>query len=220
MNRNEVTKKLEQIVNFAGVNQFLDTPIKRYSSGMHVRLGFAVAAHLDPDILIVDEVLAVGDFNFQKKAINKMQDVSEQKGRTVLFVSHNMDSIKKLCTRVIVLSKGKIVEDGNPENAINKYIGLIANKDRKYLSVIWNNINNAPGGDIVRLYSVSTKNIKGETIDKFNLDEDIYIETKFLVLKDGYQICNSIGINYFSSQTLHYGGSFYLFDDYVKNKWG
>ena len=103
MNKKEVSRKLDEIVHFAGVEQFLDTPVKRYSSGMFVRLGFAVAAHLDPDILVVDEVLAVGDASFRKKAIGKMQDVSKEEGRTVLFVSHNMESIKKLCARSILL---------------------------------------------------------------------------------------------------------------------
>ena len=122
MGRKEVSKKLDEIVDFAGVETFLDTPVKRYSSGMHVRLGFAVAAHLEPDILIVDEVLAVGDISFQKKAVQKMEDVSKQLGRTVLFVSHNLDSIKNLCSKCIILKEGKLVEQGLTETVINKYI--------------------------------------------------------------------------------------------------
>ena len=123
LTKNEITEKFNDIVEFAGVKKFLDTPVKRYSSGMHVRLGFAVAAHLDPDILIVDEVLAVGDADFQKKAINKIKEVSNDKKRTVIFVSHNMNSIKKLCDRVIVLSKGQIIKDDIPSKSIEFYLG-------------------------------------------------------------------------------------------------
>ncbi len=108
MDRNEVTKKLDEIIQFSGVEKFIDTPVKRYSSGMYVRLGFAVAAHLDPDILIVDEVLAVGDIKFQKKAIGKMQEISSTGGRTVLFVSHKMSTIQSLCDRAILIDNGTI----------------------------------------------------------------------------------------------------------------
>src|SRR5271155_4265043 len=108
MKRAEIKSKFDEIVAFAEVEKFLDTPVKRYSSGMYVRLAFAVAAHLEPDVLIVDEVLAVGDSEFQKKCLGKMQSVSEQEGRTVLFVSHNMQAIRQMCRRVIFLQQGKI----------------------------------------------------------------------------------------------------------------
>lgn len=121
MKKNEVEQKFDQIVEFSGVERFLDTPIKRYSSGMIVRLGFSVAAHLDPDILIVDEVLAVGDHEFQKKCIGKMRDVSGS-GRTVLMVSHNMQSIRNLCPRTILIDGGKVDFDGNTNDAIKKYV--------------------------------------------------------------------------------------------------
>jgi lipopolysaccharide transport system ATP-binding protein len=122
MRKYEIQKKLDEIVDFAGVAKYLDTPVKRYSSEMYVRLAFAVAAHLDPDILIVDEVLAVGDAEFQKKAIGKMQDVSRGEGRTVLFVSHNMASVKALCNRGILLENGSIKELGNIDNIVNTYL--------------------------------------------------------------------------------------------------
>jgi lipopolysaccharide transport system ATP-binding protein len=122
MNRQEVNRKLDEIVEFAGVEQFLDTPVKRYSSGMYVRLGFAVAAHLDPDILVVDEVLAVGDATFQKKAIGKMQEVSSMQGRTVLFVSHNMASVENLCQRAVLIDKGVIAYMGTPRETIDFYL--------------------------------------------------------------------------------------------------
>lgn len=122
MTRVEISSKLDAIVDFAGVERYLDTPVKRYSSGMTVRLGFAVAAFLEPDILVVDEVLAVGDAEFQKKAIGKIRDVSEGEGRTVLFVSHNMGAVKSLCTRGIVLDNGCLQYDGSIDDAVNYYM--------------------------------------------------------------------------------------------------
>ena len=123
MNKAEVTRKLDEIIDFSGCERYIDTPVKRYSSGMTVRLGFAVAAHLDPEILVVDEVLAVGDAEFQKKAIGKMQDVSKGEGRTVLFVSHNMSSVRTLCTSGIILEKGSIIKTGSAEDCVSDYIG-------------------------------------------------------------------------------------------------
>ena len=122
MSRAEITRKLDEIVDFSGCERYLDTPVKRYSSGMTVRLGFAIAAHLEPEILVVDEVLAVGDAEFQKKAIGKMQDVSKGEGRTVLFVSHNMGAVKSLCTRGLVLNNGEIAFSGNIDNSIDYYL--------------------------------------------------------------------------------------------------
>lgn len=122
MTKAEITRKLDEIVSFSGCERYIDTPVKRYSSGMMVRLGFAVAAHLDPEILVVDEVLAVGDAEFQKKAIGKMQDVSKGEGRTVLFVSHNMASVRALCTSGLLLEKGQIVFSGSVGETIDRYI--------------------------------------------------------------------------------------------------
>jgi lipopolysaccharide transport system ATP-binding protein len=121
MRRFEITRKLDEIVDFAGIGKYLDTPIKRFSSGMQVRLGFAVAAHLEPEILIVDEVLAVGDAEFQKKAIGKMQDISKGEGRTVLFVSHHLNSVKSLCKKGILLKNGEVNSIGNIEQVIEDY---------------------------------------------------------------------------------------------------
>jgi len=122
MTKKEIDRKLDEIVDFSGCERYIDTPVKRYSSGMTVRLGFAVAAHLDPEILVVDEVLAVGDAEFQKKAIGKMQDVSQGEGRTVLFVSHNMASVRALCTTGMLLEKGQIAYTGNISETIDRYI--------------------------------------------------------------------------------------------------
>jgi lipopolysaccharide transport system ATP-binding protein len=122
MRRSEIDRQFEAIVDFAEVEQFLDTPVKRYSSGMYVRLAFAVAAHLNPQILIVDEVLAVGDAAFQKKCLGKMQDVSKQEGRTVLFVSHNMGAIQTLCNRAIVLQQGRLIANQSATEAVHTYL--------------------------------------------------------------------------------------------------
>ena len=122
MTRAEITRKLDEIVDFAGVEKYLDTPVKRYSSGMIVRLGFAIAAHLDPEILVVDEVLAVGDAEFQKKAIGKMHDVASGQGRTVLFVSHNMAAVKSLCKKGVVMKNGGIEYTGDIESSVAHYL--------------------------------------------------------------------------------------------------
>ena len=123
MTKAEITRKLDEIVDFSGCERYIDTPVKRYSSGMAVRLGFAIAAHLDPEILVVDEVLAVGDAEFQKKAIGKMQDVASGEGRTVLFVSHNMGAVRRLCKSGILLSNGQIEFCGTADECVDKYIG-------------------------------------------------------------------------------------------------
>lgn len=126
MTRQEITRKLDEIVDFAGIERYLDTPVKRYSSGMTVRLGFAIAAFLEPEILVVDEVLAVGDAEFQKKALGKMQDVAKGEGRTVLFVSHNMAAVKSLCSRGIVLNEGLLAFDGNIDESITAYMKSVS----------------------------------------------------------------------------------------------
>ncbi|MFY8066045.1 MAG: ABC transporter ATP-binding protein [Flavobacterium sp.] len=124
MRKKEITRKLDEIIDFSGVERYIDTPVKRYSSGMYVRLAFAVAAHLESEILIVDEVLAVGDADFQKKCLGKMGDISKGEGRTVLFVSHNMAAVQSLCSHGLVIDKGNIVFNGNVTDSINKYLDL------------------------------------------------------------------------------------------------
>ena len=158
MTKKEITRKLDEIVDFAGVERYLDTPVKRYSSGMTVRLGFAVAAFLEPEILVVDEVLTVGDAEFQKKAIGKMNDVAKGEGRTVLFVSHNMGAVKNLCTRSVVLQNGMLVYDGKTDEAVDFYLnsnslletGLITDhidKLASYITVDKIEINGTPYTD-------------------------------------------------------------------------
>src|SRR3989339_1943887 len=124
MTRHEIAKKFDQIVEFSGIEKFLDTPVKYYSSGMYVRLAFSVAPHMEPDILIVDEVLAVGDAEFQKKCLGKMNDITKSDGRTIIFVSHNLDAIERLCTKTILLKKGKIIKVGETSDVINYYLNV------------------------------------------------------------------------------------------------
>jgi lipopolysaccharide transport system ATP-binding protein len=150
MQRAEIKKKFDEIVAFAEIDQFLDTPVKRYSSGMHVRLAFAVAAHLEPEILLIDEVLAVGDAQFQKKCMGKMEDISKG-GRTILFVSHSMASIANLCQRSILLNAGKIEMDDHPQKVIKHYLETSNSTGGV---VIWPDIDKAPGNDIVRMHAV------------------------------------------------------------------
>ena len=158
MSRAEITRKLDEIVDFSGCERYLDTPVKRYSSGMTVRLGFAIAAHLEPEILVVDEVLAVGDAEFQKKAIGKMQDVSRGEGRTVLFVSHNMGAVKNLCKRGIILEQGQLAFDGEVENAIEHYL-----KSRKLPPPQKHSHFNFSGNGLLKIDSFSFEVDKNET---------------------------------------------------------
>jgi lipopolysaccharide transport system ATP-binding protein len=171
MRKWEITKKLDEIVDFAGVAKYLDTPVKRYSSGMTVRLGFAIAAHLEPEILIVDEVLAVGDAEFQKKAIGKMQDVSTNDGRTVLFVSHNMPSIRTLCNNAIWMSQGTVFKSGDTNNIIDEYLKEQINSNVGAFAMYNEDITKSFQIDLIQ---VLTK--QGEQQDSFECDDDISIE--------------------------------------------
>lgn len=132
MTKTEIDSKMEDIIEFSEVREFIDTPVKRYSSGMYVKLAFSVAAHLDSEIMIMDEVLAVGDMAFQEKCLSKMKEAANQEGRTVLYVSHNMNTIRKLCARCVVLDKGKIIFDGNVEEAIEVYLGKKLKEEKYY----------------------------------------------------------------------------------------
>ncbi len=182
LRKREVDAIFDEIVDFSGVERFLDTPVKRYSSGMKVRLGFAVAAHLDPEVLIVDEVLAVGDAEFRRKCLGKMESIGEQ-GRTILFVSHNMPSVTRLCNRVIMLHDGAIVKDGGPHEVVEAY--LSAGKHR-VASREWPDLAEAPGGDIARLRAVSVRNDKGEISDTIDIRRPVTVQIEFDCLKSGF----------------------------------
>ena len=155
MTRREIRSKFDEIVDFAEVEKFLDTPVKRYSSGMYVRLAFAVAAHLEPEILVVDEVLAVGDASFQKKCLGKMQDVADSEGRTVLFVSHNMAAVKQLCRHAIALKDGQITALGEPLRIIDDYLAAYG---RSAMVAEWNDPAVMPGDDTFRINRIEIHN--------------------------------------------------------------
>jgi len=184
MRKKEVDRKFDEIVDFSGVEKFLDTPVKRYSSGMRVRLAFAVAAHLEPEILIIDEVLAVGDAAFQQKCLNKMEQVGGE-GRTVFFVSHNMPAVTRLCHRAITLRSGQLVADGPCSEIVASYMheGTDSAAER-----CWDDIEQAPGVDLVRLRRVRIKNESGELTESIDIRAPVGFEMTFEVIQDGYTL--------------------------------
>lgn len=197
MTKKEITQKLDEIVAFSSCERYIDTPVKRYSSGMTVRLGFAVAAHLEPDILVVDEVLAVGDAEFQKKAIGKMQDVSQTEGRTVLFVSHNMAAVKSLCTRAIVLENGKTAFEGSAEDSVGWYLGgnknLVNTKSFKPEEI---------ANSFFELHKISIHKVnqpKAEIIDEY---DEVEINTHITFFKETDRLHLTYLLNNEEGQTL------------------
>jgi lipopolysaccharide transport system ATP-binding protein len=182
MKRADIDRKFDEIVAFAEVERFLDTPVKHYSSGMHLRLAFAVAAHLEPEILLVDEVLAVGDARFEKKCLGKMQGVAKE-GRTVLFVSHNMPAITRLCERTILLDQGAVIADGPSPRVVNTYLnsGLGTTAARE-----WPDATSAPSGDIARLRAVRVRTEDGRIRDSVDIRESVGLELVYEVLRPGY----------------------------------
>ena len=208
MSRREIDRKFDEIVAFAETEKFLDTPVKYYSSGMYVRLAFAVAAHLEPDILIVDEVLAVGDTSFQKKSLGKMEDVISQ-GRTVLFVSHSMQAVTRLCSSIILLNRGKVVQIGASHDVVSSYlnfgVGPMAARE-------WEDAKQAPGNDIARLRAVRVIDEGGFVSANIDIRKTVKIEMEFDVLKEGYvlvpnfHLINIEGVHVFASSDLDSNG--------------
>ncbi len=182
MRKKEIDRKFDEIVDFSGVEKFIDTPVKRYSSGMKVRLAFAVAAHLEPEILIIDEVLAVGDARFQQKCLDKMKEVG-QHGRTVLFVSHNMPAVTRLCSRSILLDGGRVQQDGPTHEVITSYMNSdkCSKAERR-----WHNVMEAPGDEVVRLCGVRVRTQDGVVSDVADISQPVRIEIEYEVLQPGY----------------------------------
>ena len=180
MKKREIARKFDGIIAFAEVERFIDTPVKHYSSGMYLRLAFAVAAYLEPEILLVDEVLAVGDARFQRKCLNKMQDVG-QHGRTVLFVSHNMPAITRLCKRVILLDGGRVLEDGPPYHVVKTYLnsGLGTSAARE-----WSDLSKAPGNDVMRLRAVRVRTEDGVIADALDIRQPFGIDIEYQELRN------------------------------------
>jgi lipopolysaccharide transport system ATP-binding protein len=190
MKRREIQRKLPAIVEFSGIEKFIDTPVKRYSSGMYVRLAFSVAAHLEPEILLVDEVLAVGDAEFQQRCLGRMEDFSGT-GRTVLFVSHNMQTINQLCNRAIWFEGGSIIEDGDPAEVIAHYL---QQSFATASHLTWPDDETAPGDDLVRLLSTRVVDEDGNTIDTVDVREPVGIEIGFRVLREGPPVFGKIRV--------------------------
>jgi len=198
----EISKQLDAIIDFSGVEKFIDSPLKHYSSGMQLRLAFAVAAHLEPEILLIDEVLAVGDAEFQKKCISKMEEVSSSHGKTILFVSHNMNYITGLCNKAVLLDEGKIIKTGSA----TEVVGYYAEKIVKKLG------NRSPaqlaGSETVKLKTVRLLGQEGSDKDSFTADEKIGIEMQYQVLQGGhvlwagYNVFNQDGINVFDTHSV------------------
>lgn len=177
MTRKEVTKKLDEIVTFAGIGLYLDTPVKRYSSGMKVRLGFAVAAHLEPEILIVDEVLAVGDAEFQRRCVGKMGEISSQTGRTILFVSHQLDMVKSLCHRTILLDKGQIKAIDKTDKIVDHYLTWA--KDNQQLHAVYQERENPQLQ--IQILEIKVLNRDGEVCNSFDMFEPIHLQIRYKV---------------------------------------
>ena len=200
MTRREIQDKFDQIVTFAEVEQFLDTPVKRYSSGMYMRLAFAVAAHLDPEILIIDEVLAVGDASFQKKCLGRLGEVAAG-GRTVIFVSHNMQAVNRLCNRGILLSRGQVVANGPVDEVVQHYMtdGNHSPAEREWSP------GDAPGDNVARLVAARVINEAGQTTQTSDIRHSVGIEFEYDVLTSGESLVpnihlyNSDGICVFAS---------------------
>lgn len=179
MSRAEIRRKFDQIVAFAEVEKFLDTPVKRYSTGMYVRLAFAVAAHLEPEILIVDEVLAVGDAEFQKKCLGRMRDIGSKEGRTVLFVSHNLNAVRSLCTKGLMFNKGRLTNDGDLESVLAAYSAQTRSKVALDISYKY--------ADTVKLCGLDLVNTELSSIESIRIDQKVGIRVQFEILNERYK---------------------------------
>ncbi|NDK54531.1 ABC transporter ATP-binding protein [Pontibacter fetidus] len=196
MSKAEVTAKFDEIVAFSGIEDFIDTPVKRYSSGMYVRLAFAVAAHLEPDILIVDEVLAVGDADFQKKCLGKMREVSQADGRTILFVSHSMQAVKNLCDKAIWLNNGKLMANGPVSGVINSYLSDVK---KQKLKQTWHIKAEAPGNEWIRMHAVELIPQVTDADAPLDIRVPLLVRIKFWNMTDNLVL--SMGLHLFT-----YGG--------------
>ena len=180
----EITRKFDEIVDFSGVEKFIDTPVKRYSTGMRVRLAFSVAAHLEPEILLVDEVLSVGDEEFQRKCLGKMDEVAGR-GRTVLFVSHNLQSVTRLCQRVLLMGGGRVLMDAPAPEAVGEYLSAGA---RGTAVREWDDPDTAPGGEVARVRAVRIVNEKGDPSDTIDTRDGFRMEMEYEVMRPGHAI--------------------------------
>jgi lipopolysaccharide transport system ATP-binding protein len=193
MTRGDIKRRFDEIVAFAEIEHFLDTPVKRYSSGMYVRLAFAVAAHLEPEILVVDEVLAVGDIAFQKKCLGKMQDISGREGRTVLFVSHNLSAVRELCTRGILLGDGRMLHDGPVTETVLRYQDSIRQQQFDAKSSINDDQLRRGSGD-VRFCNIELLDADNQKRDRFELGEPVHFRLSYEVFRKVPRLCLSLAL--------------------------
>ena len=186
--RSEIERKFDEVVAFSELEKFIDTPVKWYSSGMYLRLAFSVAAHLDTEVLFMDEVLAVGDVGFQHKCLDKMHEIRNE-GRTILFVSHNMSAVTRLCKRVIWLDRGRAVEDGPAYEVVNNYLGTSwkVTEERE-----WREGEEAPGGEVVRLRRVRARDREGRTAQTFDIRRPVGVELTYDVQQPGHVLAPKV----------------------------
>lgn len=204
MSRKEVDSKMDSIIDFSECGQFIDTPVKRYSSGMYVKLAFAVASHLDSEILVMDEVLAVGDMKFQKKCLGKMGDVAENEGRTVLYVSHNMATIRNLCTRCVVLSKGRIIYDGDVETAIQVYSD---NNKLDFTTKLNNRNYERHTDDLGKFLFLKEVELLGKDNARYSTSEKMHIKLKWNAYEDIEKIKFGFSLKYVDSSNIGFSES-------------
>lgn len=201
LKKSEIQSRLDEIIDFSGVKSFIDTPLKHYSSGMQMRLAFSVAAHLDADILLIDEVLAVGDMEFQQKCIGKMEEISTGQGKTILFVSHNMNYITAFCNKAILLDRGEKKMEGNAAAVVNAYLSSLQQKKDEVAQL--------SGNSIVRLLVVETINKRGEDTSSFAVSEAVGIRMRYEVLQEGHilwlghNLHNMNGVNVFDTHSVN-----------------
>ena len=190
ISRTEIARRFDEIVDFSGIEKFIDTSVKWYSSGMYLRLAFAVAAHLESEVLVMDEVLAVGDVSFQQKCLDKMHAIRSE-GRTILFVSHSMAAVTRLCKRVILLEKGRVVNDGPAHQVVNDYLGaswkITATRE-------WTNLQEAPGDEVVRLRRVRVRDQSGQTAESVDIRHRVGVELSYEVLQPGHVLAPKIDL--------------------------
>ncbi len=204
MKRAEIEKKFDEIVAFSEIEKFLETPIKFYSTGMYMRLAFAVAAHLEPEILMVDEVLAVGDLAFQRKCLNKMRDISEH-GRTIIFVSHNMQAVTRLCSRAIWIENGIVKQDAAAKDVVSNYLN---SQTETSSQKVWENLADAPGNEIAKLRGVRVFDKNDDGTSAFDIRQPVFVEMTYQVLQNGqilmpgFQLFNEENVCVFTSKDL------------------
>lgn len=210
MRRGEIARKFDEILDFAGIDQFIDTPVKRYSSGMKVRLGFAVAAFLEPEILFIDEVLAVGDAEFQKKCLGKMSEIGAG-GRTIIFVSHSMPAILRLCNRAILLDHGRVVADGPTDGVVRSYLELGAGRTSVRE---WTDQASAPGDDVARLKSVRVLPVGGSPAEEIDIRRALDVEVEYWTKAPG-ELRPSVNLHFYNDE----GVCLFINNDWNDRRW-